>query len=92
MSTGKIKKKERTIKIIQENNGFFKCPICSNPMRVGALNSLVCKKDHLYDLSKKGSINFMGNFSNPVYSKELFEARNKVCKAGFYDPLLEELL
>lgn len=92
MSTEKIKKRERAIRMIQERKHFLKCPICSNPMYIDPSKSLTCKRGHSYDLSKKGTINFLGNSCKLIYSKELFEARNAVCEAGFYDQLLVELV
>lgn len=61
-------------------------------MKIDLSRSLTCKKGHSYDLSKKGTINSLRNACKLIYSKELFEARNAVCEAGFYDPLLEELV
>ena len=91
MCTEKIKKRERVVRIIQEQKPFLKCPICSKPLKIELASSLTCKKGHSYDFSKKGTINFLGNGCKLTYSKELFEARNAVCEAGFYDPLIEEL-
>lgn len=53
--------------------------------------SLTCNSNHSFDLSRKGYLNLLTSSHTPVYTKELFESRHKVCKAGFYDPLIDKL-
>lgn len=91
MSINNIKKKDRMRELIQKNKSFFKCPVCSRSMSMNDFGSLTCSSKHNFDLSKKGYLNLLTTSNVPVYSKELFEARHRVCEAGFYSPLIDEL-
>jgi 23S rRNA (guanine745-N1)-methyltransferase len=91
MCINNIKKKDRIRELIQNNNNLFKCPICDGAMVMNDFGSLTCDFKHNFDLSKKGYLNLLVSGKAPVYSKELFEARHRVCEAGFYDPLIDEL-
>lgn len=86
-----IKKKDRAREFIKKNQRLFKCPVCNGAMFINDLNSLTCDSRHCFDLSKKGYLNLLTSNNAPVYSKELFESRHKVCRAGFYEPLIEML-
>ncbi|HHW30608.1 MAG TPA: methyltransferase domain-containing protein [Clostridiaceae bacterium] len=86
-----IKKKDKARNLINESHRIFKCPVCSSPMFVNDSYSLICKSRHCFDISKKGYLNLLTSINSTVYSKELFEARHKVCAAGFYDPLINML-
>jgi 23S rRNA (guanine745-N1)-methyltransferase len=87
-----IKKIDRARELVKKKCNLFKCPVCSKPMLIGDHNSLVCDNDHSFDFSKKGYLNLLTASNTPVYSKELFAARHKVCLAGFYDPLTDILV
>lgn len=91
MCINNIKKKDRIRELIQNNNNLFKCPICSGTMIMNDFGSLTCNLKHNFDLSKKGYLNLLVSGKAPVYSKKLFEARHRVCKTGFYAPLLNKL-
>ncbi len=91
MDLKKVKKKDRARESIKKNQSIFKCPICSSKMFLNDFNNLACSCKHSFDLSKKGYLNLLTTKSTPVYSKELFEARHKVCEAGFYHPLIDEM-
>jgi 23S rRNA (guanine745-N1)-methyltransferase len=60
-------------------------------MKMNDAYSMVCASSHNFDLAKKGYISLLTSGSKASYAKELFEARQKICEAGFYDPLIEEL-
>jgi len=88
----KIKKRDRIGQLIKENSQrLFKCPICGEPMRMNDTYSLFCINKHSFDLSRKGYINLLISKTTAIYSKELFEARQKVFKEGFFDPLIDNL-
>lgn len=87
-----IKKKDKARELIKENQEIFKCPVCNGSMSINDTNSLTCDSNHCFDLSKKGYINLLTSSNIPSYSKELFQARNKVCEAGFYDLLIDKLV
>lgn len=91
MCIKKMKKKDRARDLIRKNHEVFKCPVCSGLMFMNDSNSLTCNSRHCFDLSKKGYINLLVSNNAPVYSKELFEARHKVCRTGFYEPLIDKL-
>src|SRR5690554_89095 len=91
MSINNIKKKDRIRELIQKNKSFFKCPVCNETMSMNNFGSLTCSSKHNFDLSKKGYLNLLTSSNTPVYSKELFEARHRVCEAGFYTPLIDEV-
>lgn len=48
----------------------------------------MCEKNHCYDISKKGYVNFITNQKTGSYSKELFAHRQKIFKDGFYKDVL----
>jgi len=60
-------------------------------MRMNQFESLVCGSGHSFDLSRKGYLNLLLSSNPPSYAKELFEARRRVCEAGFYDPFIAAL-
>jgi len=86
-----VKKKDKARDLISDNRGIFMCPVCNSPIFVNDSYSLTCKSGHCFDISRKGYLNLLTSVSSAVYSKELFEARHKVCAAGFYDPLINML-
>lgn len=83
------KKIQKAAELISKNEKLFKCPVCSCSMELKELNSVVCSLNHSFDISRKGYLDLLRSTSKIVYSKELFEARNRVCSEGFYDTLLE---
>ena len=76
---------------IQENIGLFKCPICGNKMDLYNLKSLICPKNHCFDLSKTGYVNFLLNSVKTQYDKEMLKSRNIVCKNSFFEPMVEQV-
>lgn len=72
-----------------ETSSFlFACPLCGQQMKISK-NSVVCEKNHCYDISKKGYINFVQKTSDKVYNAELFENRHFLYNNGFYDKIIE---
>lgn len=69
---------------------LFRCPLCSNEMIFKNQNSLICRKNHCFDLSKHGYINFVPQQIKFAYSKDLFESRRVIFNEGFYEPLVKE--
>lgn len=76
---------------IQENIELFKCPICGNKMDLYNLKSLICSKNHCFDLSKTGYVNFLLNSVKTQYDKEMLKSRNIVCKNSFFEPMVEQV-
>ena len=57
---------------------YLKCPICDGDFLESG-NSVLCKKGHCYDISKRGYINFSQNRKEKVYGKNLFNSRFIIC-------------
>lgn len=73
-----MSKKINSAKCVNENILAFKCPLCESEMRVVDLSSLSCSNNHTFDFAKQGYVNLLTQQSNSQYSKELFEARQKI--------------
>ena len=74
---------------IYENIHIFKCPICSNKMDIYNFKSLICSRNHCFDLSKNGYVNFLLNSSKTEYDKAMLKSRNIICKNVFFEPMVE---
>lgn len=86
-----VSKKDRIKTLLTENKGLFKCPVCEGKMNAKNADSLTCRAGHSFDLSRKGYVNLLTSSNAPIYSRELFEARHRVCETGFYDTLIESI-
>jgi 23S rRNA (guanine745-N1)-methyltransferase len=75
---------------LQSFKDLFQCPLCRESMETDLL-SFVCARGHRFDLSKNGYLNLLPHADQSIYSKDLFSARAKVCRAGFFDPLLDRI-
>ena len=65
----------------------LRCPVCKKHMFMRD-HSLICKKGHCFDLAKTGYVNFSAA-KDDTYPRALFESRQRIHQAGFYDPLIE---
>ena len=63
-----------------------RCPVCKKHVFMRG-NSLICKKGHCFDLSKTGYVNFCAA-RDDTYPRSLFESRQRIYQAGFYEPLI----
>lgn len=68
----------------------FRCPLCHKGLEPRS-GSLVCPSGHTFDLSKKGSVNFVPSQKPLKYTKELFDARGRIFAGGFYLPLVKTI-
>lgn len=68
---------------------LLQCPICGKKIRFHA-GGLVCKKEHRFDISSKGYVNFL-QASKPLkgYDKEFFQCRRRIFEAGYYDHIVD---
>ncbi len=66
-----------------------RCPVCKKHVFMRG-NSLICKKGHCFDLSKTGYVNFCAA-RDDTYPRSLFESRQRIYRAGFYEPLIREI-
>lgn len=76
---------------VQDNIELFKCPICGNKMDFYNMKSLICSKNHCFDLSKNGYVNFLLNPVKTEYDKEMLKSRNIICKNSFFEPMVEQV-
>ena len=68
---------------------LLQCPICGKKIRFHA-GGFVCKKEHRFDISAKGYVNFL-QASKPLkgYDLNFFESRQRFFQRGFYDHIAE---
>ncbi|WP_155286390.1 methyltransferase domain-containing protein [Lacticaseibacillus zhaodongensis] len=69
---------------------LFACPVCHEELTVKG-TSLVCPQDHVFDLNKKGCVNFLNAPVNTEYDEEMLAARRRVLTAGFFTPFLKRM-
>lgn len=74
-----------------ENIHIFKCPLCGNKMLMKDQRSIVCTKNHCFDLAKNGYVNLLTGAVKTGYSKHLFNSRSLIIKSGLFEPLAEKL-
>lgn len=77
--------------LISECEGIFSCPICSSPMKLVELKSLICAHHHCFDISKQGYLNLFPHALKTKYDKSMFESRRVICRSGFFKPLNERI-
>lgn len=82
-----LKKIELGKQFLTTNAELFQCPICRTAFFVSG-HTLVCKQNHRFDLSKKGTLYFLGQTMQSHYTKKLFLARRQMILGGMYDPLI----
>ncbi|MCI6738642.1 methyltransferase domain-containing protein [Intestinibacter sp.] len=88
----KLKKIEVLKSFIEENLEVFRCPICKGSIKNVTENSVICKNNHCFNMSKKGYINLIKNNNKTIYDKDLFEARSKIYDQKVYEILSEEII
>ena len=86
-----MSKFERAIAAIKKNQDAYACPICGTRMKITKSGRFICKKEHTFDVSKKGYINLINETKKTNYNKELFESRKEILNQGFYLPIAEEI-
>lgn len=77
--------------LIGKHEHLFRCPLCSQPMRMVEGKSLLCTSQHCYDLSKYGYLHLAARSYKTKYDKQLFSSRRMMCNSGFFDPLNEAI-
>lgn len=87
----KHNRKITSARLLSEYENMFKCPICSNPVEVVNLKSLICSNHHCFDISKQGYINLLSHSVKTKYDKKLFESRKIFSQSGFFDPLIAQI-
>ena len=80
-------KKEQGIDFIKNNINNFICPYCKNSLELNE-TSLKCPNTHTFDLTKKGTINFITSTKikeSKIYNEKLFTSRRKFIQKGYYE-------
>jgi len=78
-------------RLLSKHEDIFICPICSSPVKVVNLRSLICSNNHCSDISKQGYVNLLSQPIKTKYDKKLFEARKVISLGGFFDPLIAHI-
>ena len=87
-----LSKFERAVATIKGNQEAYACPICGTRMKITKSGRFICKKEHTFDVSKKGYINLINETKKTNYDRELFISRKEILNQGFYLPIAEEIL
>ncbi|WP_223155152.1 putative RNA methyltransferase [Alkalibacillus aidingensis] len=87
----KLSKKAMAAKRMSETLHLYRCPICYKGMNVIEDRQLGCVNNHQFDLAKQGYVNVVQQAKKTVYDLGLFEARNQICRSGFYTPLMNRI-
>lgn len=82
---------ERAIATIKKNQEVYACPICGTRMKMTKSGRFICKKEHTFDVSKKGYINLINETKKTNYDKELFTSRKEILNQGFYEPVADAI-
>ena len=90
----KLSKKETLMNILNHSTNYFCCPFCNNNLSVKD-NSLICSKNHTFNINKKGYLylNVISNLhSQDLYNDSLFKARREVINSGIYNKIHSEII
>ena len=85
-------KRSLAIKRFLNHEELFRCPLCTESIRVNAEGSFFCARGHSFDIAQKGYINLLGQSASGFYDPALFRSRQRILQAGFYHSLVELLL
>ena len=81
-----MKKMDQKISQMKEMD-LLLCPKCREELHVEE-KSLKCKNRHTYDVSKKGTVNFVLGYGEENYNLAMLEARERVMAEGFFEEIL----
>jgi 23S rRNA (guanine745-N1)-methyltransferase len=76
---------------VKESLNLFRCPLCGGRMRLVAGRSIVCAKNHCFDLAKRGYVNLLTSPVKTEYDKEMLESRSIIIRSGLFEPLTGKL-
>ncbi|MFH5835478.1 methyltransferase domain-containing protein [Proteiniclasticum sp. C24MP] len=78
-------------KIIQmKKYDLLSCPKCGSAFTVEG-KSLKCPSGHTYDISKKGTVNFVLGYGEENYNMSMLEARERVIEQGFFNEIVRSV-
>lgn len=84
-------KKEAGLNFIKKFYTDFICPYCKEKMYFAG-ESLKCTNKHTFDITKKGTINFIISpkiKESKIYNEKLFTCRRKFIENGYYNDVYE---
>jgi len=81
-----VKKIDKKIEAMRKY-GILTCPKCSGEFHIEG-KSLKCGMGHTYDISKKGTVNFVLGYGEENYNLAMLEARERVISEGFFDDIV----
>lgn len=84
-----MKKMDQKLERMKELN-ILLCPKCREELHAEG-KSLRCMNRHTYDVSKKGTVNFVLGYGEENYNLAMLEARERVMAAGFFEEILKAL-
>ncbi|PUA37472.1 hypothetical protein C8Z91_19175 [Paenibacillus elgii] len=86
-----LKKINAAARLIGRYSSLFQCPVCGLAMEMNENRTLLCRNRHGFDTAKPGYISLLTKAVKSDYGKTMFEARNLVCRSGFFQPLIERI-
>lgn len=86
-----LKKIDAAARLIGRHSSLFQCPVCGLAMEMNENRTLICRNRHGFDTAKPGYISLLTRAVKSDYGKTMFEARNLVCRSGFFHPLIERI-
>lgn len=86
-----MKKRDLLLSQISAHPGLLCCPLCRGALAAAGA-ALRCPAGHSFDVASSGYVNLLRRNLKADYGAELFEARRRVCAAGFFDALLEAIV
>lgn len=86
-----LKKIDAAARLIGRYSSLFQCPVCGLAMEINENRTLLCRNRHGFDTAKPGYISLLTKAVKSDYGKAMFEARNLVCRSGFFRPLIERI-
>jgi len=84
-----LKKIDLKMSLIEKYD-ILSCPKCAEALHVEE-KSLKCLNGHTYDVSKKGTCNFVLGYGEENYNLNMLEARERVIKEGLFDGIIDEV-
>ncbi|MGM9904077.1 methyltransferase [Enterococcus sp. 10A9_DIV0425] len=85
-----LKKIDQSRLFLSENDHLFRCPLCKGPL-TAEMNGLICKNNHRFDLSKKGTLYFLSHGVKTEYDQKMFAPRRRMIQSGMYQPVIEAI-
>ena len=80
------KKKEYAFDHLKNTIDKLSCPKCHESFSLSS-NGIVCKNNHQFDVSKKGTIHFPLHHMESDYDNEMLMHRRKMIQQGLYEPI-----